>query len=604
MKKILNIGNDVDDGLGDYLRRGGEKIRDNFDDIYYELGDEKTLHSAGSWKLIEHSKTENNTHEVDFGKSFIVDTRGGSIQINLPKGENENYGMVVRLRDVWNIWATNPVVINPAKGDTIKGSGSKVELSKSLMDIELVYTYPSKWEYVNTKRVNKTTSSDLQSVITKEFICKEGQKDFTNIFDGELYNIHAVEVYLRGNMMYYGGDYNTQSEYCSFDSKGKDVALNGENIRLKRPTKEGDVVTIKSYIDGVETYRTSYNTRSVRMNDPNIQVIEEYEDDIDKGYVNFDNNNLEFPFSDFGINMYDMLNPRSIEVFLNGVQLLKNGDADTGGYVCEGADGETASQCIIEGGKWVQDDEESDYSLVFDGTVPVGFIFNHPFEHNDIITIKWFNNVIGTLLNIDGIRDDLDKVYLQSEASLYIRNDIEMKNNVEIKQENVIHKPDEVEVKPTTVYDIFNRVYPVGSLYVNVLNKTNPRDILGFGTWARLSGVTLVGYSDDYNDSVFGQNHDYLDEQGRPTPTSGGRIGQLTTPIKEEHLPSITSIEKAMVEDPDGKLTLGSCLDDTEEEGPAVRNFSITELNFKNENKRDIDLMQPSILVNMWMRME
>ncbi|EPJ2512148.1 hypothetical protein ACTGOH_005113, partial [Salmonella enterica subsp. enterica serovar Bareilly] len=38
MKQNIKIGNVVDDGQGDYLRRGGAKINENFDELYYELG--------------------------------------------------------------------------------------------------------------------------------------------------------------------------------------------------------------------------------------------------------------------------------------------------------------------------------------------------------------------------------------------------------------------------------------------------------------------------------------------------------------------------------------------------------------------------------------
>ena len=34
MKELLNIGNAVDDGTGDYLRKGGDKINNNFDEFY------------------------------------------------------------------------------------------------------------------------------------------------------------------------------------------------------------------------------------------------------------------------------------------------------------------------------------------------------------------------------------------------------------------------------------------------------------------------------------------------------------------------------------------------------------------------------------------
>ena len=50
MKQLIKIGNVVDDGTGDYLRKGGEKINANFTEIYTKLGDGDTPHASGAWK--------------------------------------------------------------------------------------------------------------------------------------------------------------------------------------------------------------------------------------------------------------------------------------------------------------------------------------------------------------------------------------------------------------------------------------------------------------------------------------------------------------------------------------------------------------------------
>lgn len=50
MKQDIKIGQAVDDGSGDYLRKGGQKINDNFDELYYELGDGDVPFAAGAWK--------------------------------------------------------------------------------------------------------------------------------------------------------------------------------------------------------------------------------------------------------------------------------------------------------------------------------------------------------------------------------------------------------------------------------------------------------------------------------------------------------------------------------------------------------------------------
>lgn len=46
-------------------------------------------------------------------------------------------------------------------------------------------------------------------------------------------------------------------------------------------------------------------------------------------------------------------------------------------------------------------------------------------------------------------------------------------------------------------------IYPVGSLYYNAVDNTNPSDLLGFGTWVAYAGGRVpVGYSE--GDSLFG----------------------------------------------------------------------------------------------------
>ena len=42
-QQILNVGTTANDGTGDSLRVGGDKINDNFDEIYTTFGDGSTL---------------------------------------------------------------------------------------------------------------------------------------------------------------------------------------------------------------------------------------------------------------------------------------------------------------------------------------------------------------------------------------------------------------------------------------------------------------------------------------------------------------------------------------------------------------------------------
>ena len=101
----------VDDGTGDYLREGGLKLNNNFDDLYFELGDGTNPHPAGAWKT-----TKSNVVTAAFGKSYALDTSSNAIQVKLPKGTTADYNKVIRIRDVFGTWQTNAVTLTPGSG--------------------------------------------------------------------------------------------------------------------------------------------------------------------------------------------------------------------------------------------------------------------------------------------------------------------------------------------------------------------------------------------------------------------------------------------------------------------------------------------------------
>ncbi|MGR2462413.1 hypothetical protein ACUX4R_26430, partial [Salmonella enterica] len=153
-----------------------------------------------------------------FGDSWAINTTAGSITVNLPKGSVSDYNKAIKLRDVWGTWASQNVILVAASGDTLKGSPNPRNLDKNLMDVELVYCSPGRWEYVENKRVDKITTSDLSTVAKKEIVVAvDGQTDFPNVFGTTNYNIANLEVYLRGNLLYYGDALNENSNYGSID---------------------------------------------------------------------------------------------------------------------------------------------------------------------------------------------------------------------------------------------------------------------------------------------------------------------------------------------------------------------------------------------------
>lgn len=208
-KEDINVGNAVDDGKGDYLRRGGIKINNNFDEIYDNLGDGNVPYAAGAWKTYDGTATLN----VQFGQAFVLNTTAHEISVILPIGSFTDYGKVIKLRDVYGTWTNNNVLVYPSGSDTIKNEIGATRLTKNNLDAELVYCSPGNWEYASNKLVSGISS--LGSTVAKrEYIALEGQTDFLDIFESG-YNSNSLEVYQRGNLLYYGGQIGENSDYGS-----------------------------------------------------------------------------------------------------------------------------------------------------------------------------------------------------------------------------------------------------------------------------------------------------------------------------------------------------------------------------------------------------
>lgn len=94
-KQLINLGAAVDDSTGDYLRQGGSKINENFNEAFDQLGDGAALHPAGAWKT--WGVANGQTLTPDFGKQYNLNTLGGSLAITLPKGSPAEYGRVIKL---------------------------------------------------------------------------------------------------------------------------------------------------------------------------------------------------------------------------------------------------------------------------------------------------------------------------------------------------------------------------------------------------------------------------------------------------------------------------------------------------------------------------
>lgn len=595
MKQNLVIGNTVDDGTGDYLNKGGKKIINNFDDLYYELGDGSNPHAAGAWKT-----TSDADINGQFGKAYALNTTSNRITFRLPKGTTNDYNKVIRLRDVFAKWRTNPVTVIPASGDTIKGNAVSVVLSSNYADIEMVYCAPGRWEYVANKQIDKSTSADLSAVIKREFLATAGQVDFLDIFDGQEYNKANLEIYHRGNLLYYGNTFSTDSDYGSPGSGSSVVALNGKDVRLKRPCVEGDSVVIISYVDGLTQWRSTYNRLELRVLDESSTNEVSVEGGV---YVGDLSTVKTLPIEAFGYEIgAGLINPNSLEVYINGVILTEAGSGGLPAFICEGAEANNLSDCLASGGLWL--DSDIDYSYTQDSSGNVDNItFGRGFSHGDVVTIKWYNNNIGTTLSIEEILDQTNDLYIGSGQPINVTGGVRVTDFQNPTWPNVeLLEPYNVSI--STASNMFDLIYPVGSVYENFINPNNPSTYMGFGSWV-LAGTkqVLVGWTPD-DSSVFGLNNNDLDTLGNPSKRAGGTGGVMENTLSNEQLPATKTDEKVLIDDENGGVIIGGCQFDPDDQGPAYQKYreDFATTNKTHAPPQSINNLQPYVTVYRWMR--
>ncbi|UYD57403.1 baseplate wedge protein [Aeromonas phage B614] len=601
--ELIKIGQVVDDGQGDYLRRGGQKVNKNFTELYDQLGDGDRPFAAGAWKT-----WASGTLEPKFGESWAVNTTAGQITVNLPKGSATDYNKTIKLRDVWGTWANQSVTLNAASGDTLKGSPLPRQLDKNLMDVELVYCSPGRWEYVENKRVDRITTSDLSTVAKREILIEtDGQTDFPDVFGSSDYNVGNVEVYLRGNLLYYGKTLNENSNYGSIDPTNptKILPLDGRSIRIVGINiVAGDTLTIVTYMDGIASYRSSYNIRNIQMLDASQSVKQSTPGEIWVGDLS---TKSELTIEEIGIDANNKINPNSLEVLINGIQMSRAGAGDLPQFKCEGAFAETQDACWAAGGSWIP--TSNDYSLVVDDNGNVTqIVFGAKFEHDDMVTFRWFNNDIGSLLDWegpDGIKERADKIYLNTEQEVTIQNTIEYSDFDNPSQKTMSVVPGVFTGRIETLQQMFDIMYPVGTIYENANNPANPRDYMGIGVWKRYAeGKIVAGWTSNQADVEFSLNNNDLDSSGNPSATAGGTYGSKSVELTPQNIPEIESTDKVLISHQDGNIIVGGCLIDPDAQGPGYTKYieSILKVNKGNLSPVDINILPPLITAYKWVR--
>lgn len=597
MKQLIQMGNNVDDGRGDYLRIGAKKINDNTNEVFGKLGDGDTVFPAGAWKIWS-SQTDGRQLKPEWGDSFSVNTISSDVVVTLPKGTAADYGKVIRLRDVWASWASRNVIVEAATGDTIKGKQS-AKMYRDLMDVELVYCSPGRWEYADNKLVSKITSSNIATVSKKDFVATDGQTDFINIFGDNSFNARTLEVYHKGNLLWYGDEFSDKSDYGSPGANpGEIVALDGRSIRLRFNCEEGDIVAIKTYTDDLAVYRSSYTSRTITVVD-SLMNVEPVEGQIVVADLN---TKREFDFfTDFGFTESDgSFNPMTTEVLRNGVLLTRSGTAGLAEESCSSDPNADEASCPVD--DWGPSGK--DFSVAKNAQDEYRVIkFGYALESGDIITVRWFNNDIGTTMSWEEIQERSDSRYLitESDRAITLKNRIVYTDHSNINPCTVAIDPIVEELASIqTIYQLQDILYPIGTVYENAHNVANPADYMGFGKWVPFAeGRATVGWTHD-NDKNFGQ---YTGDCGTISSpgTEGGTVDVVLT---KENVPVLESTDKVLIADQNGSILVGQCQVDPDGEGPGYFKYKedVLKVNTESQTPIPVNNLQPYVTTAKWLR--
>lgn len=587
MKQTIGLGAAVDDSTGDYLRQGAQKINNNFDDIYSELGDTAELHPAGAWKT--HSFANGSTLTPDFGSQYNINSLGGPLSITLPKGSAADYGRVIKIRDTHASWGTNNVTIRPTSGDAIGGSTNPVVFNGDFTTLEFVYSSPATWRYVSNMKLDSLPRAEGAGVIVKTFRVNASQVtsgQFTDI-SATGYNAQALQVYRNGALL----TYDATLANTDYGSKNGSVIgpLNGIDIYIPY-VKLNDVITVITYSKDVAATPVSYIRYDVQMlaqDNPQAAVpgqsLKIKADGI-------------YTLQDLGRPTDEEYNPSAIEILVNGTVLIEAGNAG------------------------LSPSANEDYKLSSDGNGRWNTITISPaLQDGDVLSIIFFNNELGSILEwdgVDGIKERASEIFLNSEYRFNRSSKIRYTDPTAPGAATAVSVPGtETNIRFENVVSLLESIYPVGSIYINANNAANPALYMGFGTWKQFAkGRAIFGFDDTIDaqgnpDPIFGVNDSVVDAEGDPLKVAGNIFGQKQVEISKENLPELESTRTYLREaqDGDGEINLSGCIplpgDDTE----PLTTFELATVKVNSpeesgQDPADITIIPPGITAYIWVR--
>jgi len=620
-KQSIDIGAVVDDGTGDYMRKGGIKINSNFEEIYDNLGDSTNIHASGYWQTFSPADSSENELTLNFGDQISIDATNINVVLYLPNATAPaDVGKTVKIRDVNKSWGfgegLNAVSVSPGltSNNTIKTSVNTVTFSQSYKDLEFVYTGTNDWQYVDSKYIDKISNANRAVENSVEITATNTntpqglyQWDLNTDYEGYIYDINTVEVFRKGNLLTRGTDVNgtptITSDYGSIPTAENPsiivgtaegdldlgiARLDGKTIKLVQPANEDDTVIVKSLLENPDVYTSTYISKSFIIE--NIGELSEYDD---ASIVKLDLTTVDtVSLQDLGLPITSFFNPGSLKVLINGKLLVGENFIDYDENTVnplKSYDYTVERTEIPELGKYAYN------TIVFSST---GYL-----NSGDILTLEWFNNNVGSNLDWDGpggINELVTDNFVKSDQVFNVKNRLEYSDTSNPGATTAIVDQAEITTRIANVSDMFNTIYPIGTIYENANNPNNPNDYMGFGVWEPFGeGKVTVGYSNDIL-NIFHNNPQI------GTPIAGGLFGDEGVLLDETNIPSIETDQVGLTQSSANLATVtindGCLLDpDSTTDTTYLREENLT-INSIGQLQNEVSVLQPSITTYKWVR--
>lgn len=644
-KQTISTGSVIDDGTGDYLRKGGIKTNANFDEIYYNLGDEKNIHASGAWKVIT-PQADDATIQLSFGDQVIINASNTQVLVYLPRASFDDVGKTVKIRDTFKTWGDTPTTnlvivggfIDPQTGvpyakNKIKGNANTVTFSDAYRDLEFIYTADEGWEYVDSMYIDRFSNSNrsIENSVEFQATAVENDKWDLNELYEYVYNVNTVEVFRKGNLLSKGVDSNgrptLRSDYGSiptaenpaivvtvYDEHGVPTEidlgvarLDGESIKLVEPAYANDTIIVKSLLENPDIYTSTYKSRSVVVKDVNTD-FSEYDP---QSVVELDLENLtEVTLVDLGFPVASSFNPGSLNISINGKRLINenfvtfdenpnnklplydfriersaadlNGDGDVG-------DPNLGAP---------EDDTYELQKLIYNKIV---FASTGYLKDGDVLTLEWFNNNTGASLDWEGkggIEELVSDSFVKSNEFLTFSSRLEYSDVKNPSAQTAIIESSVYNARVADVNQFFDICYPIGTIYENAHNPHNPAQYMGMGVWEPYAkDCVTIGWSED---GVFANNP--ITQQ----PMAGGYFGSYGVTLSEDNIPHVKTDEQGLIQSSEKYATIsiseGCLLDPTQ--ATNVKYFTSDYLNVNRTNvmPEQVSTIQPSLTVYKWIR--